>query len=724
MKLKNILYYLAIIVLLTSQLWATNTNPVVTKVTFSISGSTVTVHYNVSDAEQSSVTISMEVSSDGGTTWNYNFGSACGDIGAGVATGTAKTITWIYSGVHNNQFQIKIIANDLVIDGGPCATATVIYGGKTYNTVQIVNQCWLKENIDVGIVINSVNNQTNNSMIEKYCYNDDPANCTTYGGLYQWAEAVQYKNGATNTLSANPPLSGNVQGICPSDWHIPTNEELQILDSAVSNNGNALKAVGQGTSSGAGTNTSGFSGLLAGYRDYGGHAGYWNIGYGTYLWSSAEYNDRNAFKVSLSSNDSNIPYSYNDKALGFSVRCIKDQKIPSIPNLSTPTNNSTNVSINPTLSWNASIGATSYALQVSTDSTFPNFIYNQSGLTSTSQQVTGLSNQTVYYWRVNASNSYGTSGWSTPTWSFRIIISAPATPTLTSPLDKGKDISITPTLSWNASIGATSYAFQVSRDSTFPNFIYNQSGLTSTSRQITFLSNQTVYYWRVNASNSYGTSGWSSVWNFTTTAVSCSTSTISYSGKNYNTILIGNQCWLKENLDVGTRINGSVDQTNNGIIEKYCYNDDPANCTTYGGLYQWAEAVQYKNGATNTTSPNPQFTGKIQGICPTGWHLPDYTEYQILSSTVNNDGNSLKREDQGIGAGLGTNTSGFSALLAGYRYSDPLFFNYLRDDAYILISSDFTATLANTMSLSDNTNSMFMLDYPKDYGFSVRCIQN
>ena len=70
MKLKNILYYIAIIVFFTSQLWAQNTNPVVTNVTFSITGTTVTVHYDVTDAEQSTVTISMEVSSDGGTTWN------------------------------------------------------------------------------------------------------------------------------------------------------------------------------------------------------------------------------------------------------------------------------------------------------------------------------------------------------------------------------------------------------------------------------------------------------------------------------------------------------------------------------------------------------------------------------------------------------------------------------------------------------------------------------
>src|ERR1035437_6956317 len=149
--------------------------------------------------------------------------------------------------------------------------------------------------------------------------------------------------------------------------------------------------------------------------------------------------------------------------------------------------------------------------------------------------------------------------------------------------------------------------------------------------------------------------------------------TVTYSGKTYNTVQIGTQCWLKENLEVGTMINGSLEQTNNGTIEKYCYLDQDTSCGKYGGLYQWAEAVQYKNGATDTTSPNPAFSGNIQGICPTGWHIPKYEEFITLSNAIGGDANKLKREDQGTGLGIGTNTSGFSALLSGYRDYDSTF---------------------------------------------------
>ena len=321
MKLRNILYYLAVIVLLTPKLWATNTNPVVTNVTFSNTGTTVTVHYDVTDAEQTTVTISMYVSSDGGATWNYSYGAASGNIGAGVAIGTNKTITWTYSGGSNPNFKIMIAANDEQVGGDNCGT--VDYGGKTYTTIQIGGQCWLQENLDVGTRINGSLVQTNNSTIEKYCYNDDPANCTIYGGLYQWAEAVQYQNGATNTTSANPPLTGNVQGICPTGWHIPTFAELQTLTLIVRVSGsNALKAVGQGSGNGAGTNTGGFSALLAGERYYGG--GFNSLGGYAFFWSSTELFATMAYYLYLHYNDSVLYFDYYYKGSGYSVRCVKD----------------------------------------------------------------------------------------------------------------------------------------------------------------------------------------------------------------------------------------------------------------------------------------------------------------------------------------------------------------------------------------------------------------
>jgi uncharacterized protein (TIGR02145 family) len=189
------------------------------------------------------------------------------------------------------------------------------------------------------------------------------------------------------------------------------------------------------------------------------------------------------------------------------------------------------------------------------------------------------------------------------------------------------------------------------------------------------------------------------------------TPTVLYEGKTYHTVQIGNQCWLKENIDIGTRINGNLDQTDNSIIEKYCYDDDPNNCTTYGGLYQWNEAMQYvaNEGA--------------QGICPPGWHLPTLAEYQALAAAVNNDGNALKREDQGNGSGQGTNTSGFSALLAGIRNYNGNF-DYLGYYADFWSSTEYNADNAYRLYLLSDDGSVLLYQNTKDYGFSVRCIKD
>src|ERR1035438_8652133 len=164
----------------------------------------------------------------------------------------------------------------------PCpGTPTVDYGGKTYNTIQIGSQCWLQENLDVGTMIHGIDTAKNNGTIEKFCYNDDTANCSKYGGLYQWNEAMQYVT------------SARTKGICPTGWHIPTYPEFTTLSTTVSGDGNKLKAIGQGTGTGAGTNTSGFSALLAGYRH--GNGGFYSLGYLTYIWSSTESNAAYAY---------------------------------------------------------------------------------------------------------------------------------------------------------------------------------------------------------------------------------------------------------------------------------------------------------------------------------------------------------------------------------------------------------------------------------------------
>jgi len=193
------------------------------------------------------------------------------------------------------------------------------------------------------------------------------------------------------------------------------------------------------------------------------------------------------------------------------------------------------------------------------------------------------------------------------------------------------------------------------------------------------------------------------------------TPTVDYDGKTYNTVLIGDQCWLKENLDIGTRIDGNQNQTNNtptNIIEKYCYDNNPNNCATYGGLYQWDEAMQYVT------------TSGAKGICPPGWHIPTLTEFDTLKAAVNNNGNALKAIGQGGGGGAGTNTSGFSALLAGYRNYTGGNFSALGSHGRFWSSTESNASNAYDLLLLSTESNIYLHSNYKDYGFSVRCIKD
>jgi len=199
---------------------------------------------------------------------------------------------------------------------------------------------------------------------------------------------------------------------------------------------------------------------------------------------------------------------------------------------------------------------------------------------------------------------------------------------------------------------------------------------------------------------------------FTEVAFTCGTNTISYGGQTYNTVQIGTQCWLKENLNVGTRIDGTTGQTNNtptNIIEKYCYDNLESNCTTYGALYQWNEAMQYIT------------TEKAKGICPIGWHIPTRAEFQACSTAVGGDGNALKAVGQGTAPGAGTNTSGFSALLAGFSISGGF---YHLDETDFWSSTEYNTNDAYYLRLYNNNNSIDITFGGKLYGFSVRCLKD
>jgi uncharacterized protein (TIGR02145 family) len=203
---------------------------------------------------------------------------------------------------------------------------------------------------------------------------------------------------------------------------------------------------------------------------------------------------------------------------------------------------------------------------------------------------------------------------------------------------------------------------------------------------------------------------------------------VTNAGESYPTVQIGTQCWFQKNVNAGTMINGSGDQTNNSTLEKYCYNNDTANCSIYGGLYQWAEAVQYQNGASNTTSPSPAFTGNVQGICPTGWHVPSDGEWRSLEITLGGSsvaGGALK-STSGLWNSPNTgasNSSGFSALPGGFRHSDGAFYE-IGTKTVMWASSQDSSPFAWVRFLLYANSYYHLNGNLKHLGYSARCLKD
>ena len=195
--------------------------------------------------------------------------------------------------------------------------------------------------------------------------------------------------------------------------------------------------------------------------------------------------------------------------------------------------------------------------------------------------------------------------------------------------------------------------------------------------------------------------------------------TDSRDGRMYNTVKNGLQCWMAENLNVGTRIDGTLNQTNNNTIEKYCYDNLESNCDTYGGLYQWDEAMQYAT------------TEGVKGICPNGWHLPSAFELTILTDLYGGDeyaGGALKGEGwhqhPGCDYGFWYQESHFNALPSGCRLYDNGSFDGLNYYTVFWTSSQYNASSAWIRSIDCDFPSAFPNYNEKTYGYSVRCLQD
>ena len=193
--------------------------------------------------------------------------------------------------------------------------------GQTYKTVKIGDQWWMAENLSYEV-------DSSFCYIELFGYDskhDSAEYCDKYGRFYTWAAAVgksEDECGYGHTCSLP---SGNIQGVCPDGWHLPSNDEWNTLFDAVGGSSTAgimLKSTFGWYDNGNGTDAYGFSALPTGFRDNSG--GFYGLRDYAFFWSSTEFGRSSAYYMYLYYSYESASLRYYGKYRARSVRCLKD----------------------------------------------------------------------------------------------------------------------------------------------------------------------------------------------------------------------------------------------------------------------------------------------------------------------------------------------------------------------------------------------------------------
>jgi uncharacterized protein (TIGR02145 family) len=341
--------------------------------------------------------------------------------------GEGKHIIWDGKATHpetfSTQTKVRVIAIEQITPFVCGDNFIDARDGNVYTTVQIGEKCWMAENLNIGARIDGSTNQTDNGIIEKYCYDNLEVNCYLHGGLYHWDEMMGYTT-----------IVG-VQGICPLGWHVPSDAEWTQLSNYISSQGfpnsnvingagNALKSCRQvNTPLGGNCNTNeyprwnshdthygfdefGFTALPGGHYSNG---SFKNLGVSGSWWSSNEINSTGALYRFISYAQGHLILTNYSKTSNYSVRCLKDSpnQPPSPPSNPSPESGSTNQPINLTLTWTCSdpdIDPITYDVYFGVEDNPPPIA---TGISESSYMPFTLQNSTTYYWKVTAQDNQG-----------------------------------------------------------------------------------------------------------------------------------------------------------------------------------------------------------------------------------------------------------------------------------------------------------------------------
>lgn len=499
--------------------------------------------------------------------------------------------------------------------------------GNEYQTVRVGFNCWMKENLKTTRYADGSAVPNIRAYKGERDYVDSAQNAQTFGLLYTWDDAVK------NTISSGSDEP--IQGICPDGWYLPNAAQFEKM---IPIDAKSMRTQDYWLTL-DGTNTTDFSMLPGGcYNHF--HNRYENLLGNAYFWTSDSYSETEARTFEADCHCYKWQEIHASKTNAFSVRCIQAEEVsPVLLRVKTDTAmfvDETNATLYGTVLEMSGVSAVNVGFKYGvSDAEMNSIIVKNEAMNDPGAftcDLSGLSVGVKYSYK--AFEAQGLDTVYGDIKHFVIATMAVTTDSASSIMMRGaklygnvKDLAKLSSVHAGFKYGTSEDALE-----TLVNAAAPVAATGSYNCTLNGLAENTQYYFKAFVANGTDTV-YGNVMSFTTMFACGTEKLVDIDNNQYNTVLLGNQCWMAENLRTKHFANDTAIEFHfywNNYTKPGRYAPNAAQSEdvgTYGYLYNWYAVM---NGAP-ATNANPS---GVQGVCPNGWHVPSLAEWNVMVQFV------------------------------------------------------------------------------------------